>query len=94
MNALSLNSLWSYIQSLTLTTSNKKWLADHLYEAIEAEENETKVLTGIEYNMKAIDQLSPELREIIGFAKPVELIDDDINGDSARDEYLTEKYAL
>ncbi len=94
MNALSLNSLWSYIQSLTLTTSNKKWLADHLYEAIEAEENETKVLTAIEYNMKAIDQLSPELREIIGFAKPVELIDDDINGDSARDEYLTEKYAL
>ena len=94
MNALSLNSLWSYIQSLTLTTSNKKWLADHLYEAIEAEENEAKVLTGIEYNMKAIDQLSPELREIIGFAKPVELIDDDINGDSARDEYLTEKYAL
>ena len=94
MNAPSLNSLWSYIQSLTLTTSNKKWLADHLYEAIEAEENETKVLTGIEYNMKAIDQLSPELREIIGFAKPVELIDDDINGDSARDEYLTEKYAL
>jgi hypothetical protein len=94
MNALSLNSLWSYIQSLTLTTSNKKWLADHLYEAIEAEENETKVLTGIEYNMKAIDQLSPELREIIGFAKPVELIDDDINGGSARDEYLTEKYAL
>lgn len=30
MNAVSLNSLWSYLQSLTLTTSNKKWLAEHL----------------------------------------------------------------
>ena len=37
MNAISLNNLWSYLQSLTLTTSNKKWLADHLYEAVEAE---------------------------------------------------------
>lgn len=37
MNALSLNSLWSYIQSLSLTASNKKWLADHLYEAVKEE---------------------------------------------------------
>ena len=37
MNTLSLNSLWAYLQSLELTTSNKKWLADHLYEAIKEE---------------------------------------------------------
>ena len=37
MNTLSLNSLWAYLQSLELTTSNKKWLADHLYEAIKGE---------------------------------------------------------
>ena len=37
MNAISLNSLWSYLQSLSLTPGNKKWLADHLYEAIETE---------------------------------------------------------
>jgi len=38
MNAVSLNNLWTYIQGLTLTASNKKWLADHLYEAAKAEE--------------------------------------------------------
>lgn len=34
MNTVSLNNLWIYLQSLTLTTSNKKWLADHLYESV------------------------------------------------------------
>ena len=34
MNTISINSLWSYIQSLGLSTSNKKWLADHLYESV------------------------------------------------------------
>lgn len=38
MNAISLNNLWSYLQGLTLTASNKKWLADHLYESAKAEE--------------------------------------------------------
>lgn len=37
MNALSLNSLWSYLQSLSLTTSNKKWLAEHLLAAANEE---------------------------------------------------------
>ena len=92
MNTISLNNLWSYIQSLTLTTSNKKWLADHLYEAVEAEKKGAKELGG--YKMKTIDQLSPELREIIGFARPAVSHDDDINGDNARSEYLTERYSL
>ena len=33
MNTVSLNNLWSYLQGLTLTASNKRWLADHLYES-------------------------------------------------------------
>ena len=37
MNTVSLNSLWSYLQSLSLTASNKKWLADHLYESVKEE---------------------------------------------------------
>ena len=37
MNTIALNSLWSYLQSLALTTSNKKWLANHLYEAAKEE---------------------------------------------------------
>ena len=40
MNTVSLNNLWTYIQGLTLTASNKKWLADHLYESAKAEERQ------------------------------------------------------
>lgn len=46
------------------------------------------------YKMKPIKDLSPELQAIIGFAKPSAEKEDDINGDKARMEYLTEKYAL
>ena len=45
MNTASLNSLWSYLQSLSLTKSNKKWLADHLYESIKGV-NDTADETG------------------------------------------------
>jgi hypothetical protein len=38
MNTVSLNNLWTYLQGLTLTASNKKWLADHLYESVRNEE--------------------------------------------------------
>ena len=44
--------------------------------------------------MKKIEELSPELQALIGFAKPAVVSDDDINGDRARTEYLNEKYAL
>ena len=44
--------------------------------------------------MKMIEELSPELQALIGFAKPAVADDNDINGDKARTEYLTEKYAL
>lgn len=29
-----MKNLWSYINSLSLTTANRKWLADKLYESI------------------------------------------------------------
>ena len=44
------------------------------------------------YKMKSMDELSPELQQLIGFAKPIVANTDDINGDKARMEYLTEKY--
>lgn len=45
------------------------------------------------YKMKKIEELSPELQMLIGFAKPCAGSDNDINGDKARTEYLNEKYA-
>ena len=45
------------------------------------------------YKMRKIEELSPELQALIGFAKPEVASDDDINGDKARTEYLAAKYA-
>ena len=50
MNVASLNNLWSYLQGLTLTPSNKKWLADHLYEAAKADA-ETSHASAQEYSV-------------------------------------------
>lgn len=33
MNAVSMNNLWNYLQGLSLTASNRKWLAERLVEA-------------------------------------------------------------
>ena len=33
MNAISLNNLWSYLQGLSLTASNQRWLGERLLEA-------------------------------------------------------------
>jgi len=32
MNAVSMNYLWTYLQGLSLTASNRKWLAERLVE--------------------------------------------------------------
>jgi hypothetical protein len=37
MNALSMNNLWNYIQGLSLTASNQRWLAERLLESSEKE---------------------------------------------------------
>ena len=42
MNAVSLNNLWSYLQGLSLTASNQRWLADHLRKAAESAESRSK----------------------------------------------------
>ena len=33
MNTISLNNLWSYLQGLSLTASNQRWLAERLIAA-------------------------------------------------------------
>lgn len=33
MNAISLNNLWSYLQGLSLTSCNQRWLGERLIEA-------------------------------------------------------------
>jgi hypothetical protein len=35
MNTLSMNNLWNYLQGLSLTASNQRWLAERLLESSE-----------------------------------------------------------
>ena len=37
MNAVSMNNLWNYLQGLSLTANNQRWLAERLLESSERE---------------------------------------------------------
>ncbi len=52
MNAVSLNNLWLYLQGLTLTADNKRWIADHLYEEARQEEEALSPYTMEEINAR------------------------------------------
>ena len=41
---ISMNTVLNFLHSMALSTSNKRWLADHLYEEVMAEEKATSVV--------------------------------------------------
>ena len=43
MNVISLNNLWTYLQGLSLTASNQRWLGERLIEASKSEKDQNKV---------------------------------------------------
>ena len=93
MNAVSLNRLWLFLQSLKLSASNRAWLAEHLYEAVEEEVTEP-TNPDSEYlltNLLTEEELPESVRRLIGVAAPVE--SDDINGRKAYYSYLAQKYS-
>ena len=71
MNAISMNNLWSYLQGLSLTSSNQRWLGERLIEAsasrsISAEEEmklkKLNALFGV-WNDKDGEQIEKTIRE-------------------------------
>lgn len=93
MNTISLNSLWSYLQSLALTPDNKKWLAEHLYESVKEEalvEGSMNHLSATTHLLSE-EELPESVRRLIGVAAPV--AEDDINGIDAYYSHLEQKYA-
>ena len=88
MNAVSLNNLWSYLQGLSLTANNKRWLADHLYEA--AKEETPADTKGKKLQITKEDLiLSADILEPIKYITPLPA---DYDFDKARTEYLMQKY--
>jgi len=57
MNAVSMNNLWNYIQGLSLTASNRKWLAEKL---IEPKTSVPAVLQTWEETMSDLDESEKE----------------------------------
>ena len=43
MDAVSLNNLWTYLQGLSLSASNQRWLGERLIEAAREDEDSKKV---------------------------------------------------
>lgn len=41
---ISMNTVLNFLHSMALSTSNKRWLADHLYEEVRAEENAAPIV--------------------------------------------------
>ena len=60
MNAASLNSLWSYIQGLSLTTSNRRWLAERLIEPLQEEVTIPPVLQTWDEALADLDESEKE----------------------------------
>ena len=54
MNTLSLNNLWSYLQGLSLTASNKRWLGERL---IESSADKTSLPNEEEQKLKKLNAL-------------------------------------
>ena len=60
MNAVSMNSLWSYLQGLSLTASNRKWLAEKLIEPLEEKTPTPPVLQTWEEALSDLDESEKE----------------------------------
>ena len=92
MNTLSLNRLWSFLQSLNLTASNRAWLADHLYETLQENTSAIQIEhTSTSATLLQEEELPEIVRNLIGVAEPV--ADNDVNGREAYYSHLAQKYA-
>jgi len=106
MNAISLNNLWSYLQGLTLTASNKRWLADHLYESARKEEQPMTREEMLAEAARIRKQKEKELwatmpkvskeelvpsQEILDLVKDIEPMPDDVDIEKIKYEYLKKK---
>ena len=60
MNAVSMNHLWSYLQGLSLTASNRKWLAENLTAPVEEQATTPPVLQTWEEALSDLDESEQE----------------------------------
>lgn len=83
-----MNNLLNLIQSMTLTASNKRWLADHLYEEAKTEEMSEVKASTTSVRKKRKLQIDPRVAKMFqGTSLP-----EDFDEKKAYGEYLYQKY--
>ena len=87
---VSMTSLLDFIHSMSLSTSNKQWLADRLYEETR-QEAATKNNEDWPRLTKEDLTISPEVMKIV---EDIDPLTEEKKKKKARLEYLTKKYGL
>ena len=84
MNTNSMNNMWNYLQGLSLTASNQRWLAERLLESSEKEENVEemsrkelefpKIGKDFKVSQEVLDLVCGTLPEDFDFDKEIEMM--------------------
>ncbi len=87
---ISMNSVLNFLHSMALSTSNKQWLADHLYEEVKAERKAAATANNGWPKIRREDmRISPEVMKLVEDIQP---LPDDFDYDKARLDYLLKKH--
>ena len=87
---ISMNTVLNFLHSMALSTSNKQWLADHLYEEVKAEQKAAATTAnGWPKNRHEDMHISPEVMKLV---EDIEPLPDDFDYNKARLEYLLKKH--
>ena len=97
----------SYLQGLTLTASNKRWLADHLYESAQTEEmpltREKAIVQATQIrkekemalrtNLKKVKKEELKISQWVDdIVKDIEPMPENVDVEKLKLDYLMEKY--
>jgi hypothetical protein len=87
---ISMNTVLNFLHSMALSTSNKQWLADHLYEEVKAEKKAAATTNNDWPKIRREDMhISHEVMKLV---EDIEPLPDDFDYDKARLDYLLKKH--
>jgi hypothetical protein len=87
---ISMDTVLNFLHSMALSTSNKQWLADHLYEEVKAEKKAAATTNNGWPKIRREDmRISPE---VMKFVEDIQPLPDDFDYDKARLDYLLKKH--
>ena len=98
---ISMNTVLNFLHSMALSTSNKQWLADHLYEEVKAERLRVgEQSSGMKKAAATTNNDWPKIRredmrispEVMKLVEDIEPLPDDFDYDKARLDYLLKKH--